>query len=420
MAAEPIHPMKQAYHKRNAQPAGNLNDLHAEMMRTFTLFQTRNDELQEKLKKGEDGTAELRLAVDNTSNAVTELRQQIDGLVIQLKKPSTEIMTPDGKDTPELRKAFERYLRTGQVAPEIRSLSESVDTEGGILVTPEISNEIITQAYRMSAWRTAIPGRPTGKDRVVYRNFGVVTTQWVGAGQKATRQTPGTGAREVNVNKMLATVAIDNELLEDSDSDVISILQENFSEAIVDAEDSVFTSGSGVMQPFGIMNNTYLQGSGKYIASGVATALSDGSNNGIDALINMMQKIWSQYRNNGYWAMNSQTEGKVRQLKDSYGQYLWQPSTQAGSPATLLGKPIIYPEYMDNIGANKFPLAFGAYNKAYRVHDHSSGLMVTRDITTEAEADQTLFRIRKRVGGNYVAPDTLIEKVMVFLKIATS
>jgi HK97 family phage major capsid protein len=215
-------------------------------------------------------------------------------------------------------------------------------------------------------------------------------------------------------------VAIDNELLEDQDADIIGMLQENFSEAITDAEDNAFTTGGGVGQPFGVMNNANLRASGKYIAGGVAAALTDSTHNGIDALISMQQKVWAQYRNQGYFAMNSQTEGVVRQLKDANGQYLWQPSTQADKPATLLGRPIIYPEYMDDIGANKFPIAFGAFNKAYRIHDHSSGLMVKRDETTEAEADQTLFRIRKRLGANYVAPDALIEKVMVFLKIAAS
>ena len=40
------------------------------------------------------------------------------------------------------------------------------------------------------------------------------------------------------------------------------------------------------------------------------------------------------------WLMRDATVAAVRKLKDTTGQYLWQPGLQAGSPDTILGKPV--------------------------------------------------------------------------------
>ncbi|WP_407816962.1 phage major capsid protein, partial [Staphylococcus aureus] len=60
-----------------------------------------------------------------------------------------------------------------------------------------------------------------------------------------------------------------------------------------------------------------------------------------DQLIGLMYSLPAAYRNNGSWLMNGTTLGKVRTIKDGQGNYLWQPSYQAGQPSTLLGRPVI-------------------------------------------------------------------------------
>ncbi len=39
------------------------------------------------------------------------------------------------------------------------------------------------------------------------------------------------------------------------------------------------------------------------------------------------------------WVLNDSTIKAIRKLKDSNGQYLWQPSLTAGTPDTILGRP---------------------------------------------------------------------------------
>ena len=49
--------------------------------------------------------------------------------------------------------------------------------------------------------------------------------------------------------------------------------------------------------------------------------------------------------------LNDSTIKAVRKLKDSTGQYLWQPSLMAGTPDTLLGRPVKTSAYMPVIAA---------------------------------------------------------------------
>jgi HK97 family phage major capsid protein len=96
--------------------------------------------------------------------------------------------------------------------------------------------------------------------------------------------------------------------------------------------------------------------------------------------------------------MNSTTEAVVRTLKDGTGRYLWEPGVQPGTPALLLGKPIVNPEGMVDIGANAYPIVFGDFMAGYKIRDRQ-GVTVQRLIERYAEYDQTGFLIKKRVGG---------------------
>jgi HK97 family phage major capsid protein len=138
-----------------------------------------------------------------------------------------------------------------------------------------------------------------------------------------------------------------------------------------------------------------------FTKTGVAAALSDTNNNGVDPLISMLHSLKKTYRRNATWGMNSTTEGEVRKLKDKDGQYLWQPPVQAGSPATLLGRPVINPEGMADIGANAFPVVLGDFRSGYVIRDRS-GITVQRLVERYAEFDQTGFLVKRRTGGKVV------------------
>jgi HK97 family phage major capsid protein len=58
------------------------------------------------------------------------------------------------------------------------------------------------------------------------------------------------------------------------------------------------------------------------------------------------------YRQNGTFVMNRKMQSAIRKVKDSTGQYLWQPPAVARGRATLLSFPVIESKDMPDIGAN--------------------------------------------------------------------
>ena len=97
--------------------------------------------------------------------------------------------------------------------------------------------------------------------------------------------------------------------------------------------------------------------------------------------------------------MNDTTLGSIRKLKDGQGNYLWgmtRESFMAGAVGTLLGYPVVTDDFMADIGANTFPIAFGDFKQAYYVIDRK-GVSVLRD--PAGAFPHVRFLTRRRVGG---------------------
>jgi HK97 family phage major capsid protein len=95
--------------------------------------------------------------------------------------------------------------------------------------------------------------------------------------------------------------------------------------------------------------------------------------------------------------MNSTTAGAVRKLKDTSGQYLWQPSLQAGQPPILLGYPVEFWEQVPDIAGGNFPVSFGNFLEGYELIDRSDLRITVDEVTTPG---QTKFYVRSRVYGH--------------------
>jgi HK97 family phage major capsid protein len=111
--------------------------------------------------------------------------------------------------------------------------------------------------------------------------------------------------------------------------------------------------------------------------------------------------------------MNSITRGHVRKLKDSNGQYLWQPSLVAGTPDMLLGKPVIIFEELGNpTTLNSLPVAYGDFKRAYVLCTRSDLHVIPDQVTNPG---YTRFIVRRRYGGTVLNNDAL-----KFAKVAVS
>jgi HK97 family phage major capsid protein len=173
--------------------------------------------------------------------------------------------------------------------------------------------------------------------------------------------------------------------------------------AFAKAEGSAVISGDGSNKPTGMLHTapvaTADDASPLRAAAAYQYVLSgDNSPAAIDAdsLIDLQYTLNSAYRANATWVMNSLTTGAVRKLKDSYGQYLWQPSLQPGQPDILLGKTIATWEQMPDVGGGNCPVAFGDFSQGYLLTTRT-GLRITRDNVTNV--GYVRFYVRQREGG---------------------
>jgi HK97 family phage major capsid protein len=210
------------------------------------------------------------------------------------------------------------------------------------------------------------------------------------------------GQKELEVHELATFVDISNRLLQDApqaETEVRLALAEDFGQKEAEA----FLWGNGVKQPEGLMVNPAIP----EVANGHASNLST------DALIRLMYSLPQAYRSRGAWAMNGTTLGILRTLKDMQGQYIWQPSIQAGQPETILGRPVIEMVDLEDITAGEHPIVYGDFS-AYRIVDRLS-MSVLVDPYSRARERITRLHATRRVGGAVLQPARFRK-----LKMATS
>jgi len=134
------------------------------------------------------------------------------------------------------------------------------------------------------------------------------------------------------VEDLYGLAKIGEDELMDTDVALESVKVDSFSRAIAQAEDRAFVVGQGhsSQQPEGILTSA---GIGRVNAKTVKAVTTDD-------ILSLIYAVPAQYRRNGVLLVNSQTGLALRLLKDTNGQYLWQPSLQAGRPNTFAGFPV--------------------------------------------------------------------------------
>ena len=114
--------------------------------------------------------------------------------------------------------------------------------------------------------------------------------------------------------------------------------------------------------------------------------------------------------------MNDSTVKAIRKLKDSQGQYLWQPSLTAGTPDMILNRPVYTSAYVPELKGGAKSIAFGDF-KYYWIADRQ-GRSFKRLNELFATTGQVGFMATQRVDGKLILPEAI--KVMQMKGTATS
>jgi HK97 family phage major capsid protein len=184
-------------------------------------------------------------------------------------------------------------------------------------------------------------------------------------------------------------VQLSNELLEDSGVDILGFMADQVGNALGYAVGSALTVGTGTDMPKGIVAASSVGGT-----AGTATAFT------ADNLIDLLYSLDGAARNlpGVGWMMNGKSVGAVRKLKDTAGNYVFQPSLAMDSPDMLLGKPIYENPSMVDVATGTKSVLVG-HLPSYYVRT-VGGLRLDRSDDFAFSSNLVTFRATFRVDGN--------------------
>lgn len=158
-------------------------------------------------------------------------------------------------------------------------------------------------------------------------------------------------------------------------------------------QEKAFLTGSGVAQPLGVFTaSTRGISTGRDVSTGSTTGITS------DGLISAKYTLKQQYHKTARWLWSREAVKRIRQLKDSYGQYLWQPGLQLGQPDMLLEMPLMMSEYVPTTFTNGSYVGMLGDFSFYWIAD-SLNYQIQKLVELYAEANQTGFIVRAEVDG---------------------
>lgn len=318
-------------------------------------------------------------------------------------KPATpQLEGKTGRATDEYRKAFWNAMRTraGEgLDPVVKNaLKIGTDSEGGYLVPDEFERTLVEALEEENIFRRLAKVITTASgDRKIPVVASKGTASWIDEEGAIPESDDSFGQVSIGAYKLGTMIKVSEELLNDSVFELEPYISREFARRIGNKEEEAFFIGDGSGKPTGILAAT----GGAQL--GVTTAGSTSIT--IDEVLDLFYSLKAPYRNKSVFIMNDSTVKAIRKLKDGQGQYLWQPSIQAGTPDTILNRPLFTSSYVPAIAAGAKTIAFGDFSY-YWVADRQ-GRVFKRLNELYAVTGQVGFVATQRVDGKLILPEAI-------------
>ena len=306
--------------------------------------------------------------------------------------------TKVGRASDAYRDAFWNHARKRDSYEIRNALQVGTDSEGGYLVPDTFEKKLITSLEEENVIRkhAHVFTTSNGSHKIpVVSSRG--TAAWVDEEGQIPESDDVFGQQLIGAHKISTLIKVSEELLNDSAFDLESYFATEFARRIGNAEEAAFLSGNGSGKPTGILAD--VGGAEIGVTTASETAIT------ADELIDLFYSLKSPYRKKAIWVLNDRTIKAIRKLKDSNGQYLWQPALHEGEFDTILGKRIYTSPYAPELGAGAKSIAFGDFSY-YWIGDRQ-GVAFKRLNERYAETGQVGFLASKRVDGKLILPEAI-------------
>lgn len=414
----------------------------------FEEFKKTNDERLEAESKGNKARAqELQEKLDRIESEIVESQKQKREMERKLAAANerleiVEAMNDRPKGTiqdkikGEHKTAFMSWLRSGgkdseseakirelsQKAREFKDIVIGTPSSGGYAVPEEISRQVDALLLKQSDVLNRINMVQVGSSD--YKELISIhggNSGWVGeTGTRSATGTPELRERAPTWGELYAYPQVSEWALQDLFFNVENWLVNDITDGMRKNLDTAIWNGDGSSKPTGMINQapaatadhaSPLRNASAYeyvpVVDGSPVAF------GPDSCINLVYKLNRAYRPGASFGANTVTQGAMRKFKNADGDYLWQPSLQAGQPDRFLGYDIFtFEDMADPTTGNGFALGFGDWRRAYTLAYRRELAVTSEGIT---KPGYIRFYVRRRYGGIVTHNDAL-----KFLKIAAS
>lgn len=249
---------------------------------------------------------------------------------------------------PAYAAAFGRYLTRGLSAfsdQERRALQADAFVTGGATVAPM---QFVAELLKAVDDQLFIRGAATVRQVVNAASLGIASldadpddADWTSELKTGNEDSAmAFGRRELTPHPLAKRIKVSEKLMRVSALGVEPLVRERLAYKFALAQEKSFLTGNGAGQPLGLFTAS---------ADGIPTSrdVNTGSATDItaDGLIDSLYGLKVQYQRNATFVVSRELVKRVRKLKDSTNQYLWQPGLQGGQPSTILDRPFFMSEF---------------------------------------------------------------------------
>lgn len=339
---------------------------------------------------------EAQTAIADQKSAIDKLKSAVDDLDIKMAKNGQFIATRKQVfEMPEVKKMFD-YIRN------TKSMAVNDGPSGGYLVHTEYLNYVFEKVRDVDEIRANATVLTTGTSAL-----GIPTEdqdaglEWVGETEdRPETDAPSFGQVNIPVTEAHAKIRMTRIMRDDASFDVESYITRKLINRITRGEGKAFVNGKGTTVPEGL-----------WACSKIGSIESTATAGSIcaDDLLDMTAEVPWALESECAFIMNKRTEVAIRKLKDSDGQYLWNPSLIDGMPSTFGGYRIVKAPSAPDIASSAFPVMYGALQDYAIVDRQGVELIVDETSATLRSKGQIEYQFNCRLGAAVVQPDSFIK-----------
>ena len=281
----------------------------------------------------------------------TEMGTALNEPATRLPSPQTSGEAQTNGEAVEAKAAYSKFLKLGLsrlAATELKALSAGDDQAGGYISVPDQHrDELITKQREMSAMRRiarVLPPIPGGSSVTPSEENDLSDAEWTTEIKTGNADTVKPfGRRVLTPHPLAKRIKVSRTLMRSARFDMEAWVNDRMAYKFAVPEENAFINGSGAAQPLGLLNTSDLP---VFTTAGSLAVTGDD-------VINWVYSLPARYAPGATILCNRAFIRKVRLLKGTDNNYLWQPGLQGGSPSRILDTPYeVSDRFDDGLDAN--------------------------------------------------------------------